>query len=122
MAAYRYTKVPLLQGKLVIATSTGFSTGGTCEVQFMAWSRDLRVTAGGTGVVSHVGAALVRMLARPGGVDRGAVGWAGPQGLVAGARSGPGASPARGVRVSDDPGVERVQRYSIWLVNWFMSK
>jgi Transposase DDE domain group 1 len=32
-------------------------------VQFTAWSKDLRVTADGTGVVSHVGAALVRMLA-----------------------------------------------------------
>jgi Transposase DDE domain group 1 len=32
-------------------------------VQFTAWSKDLRVTAGGTGVVSHVGAALLRMLA-----------------------------------------------------------
>src|SRR4051794_27062944 len=36
---------------------------GTSEVQFTAWSRDLRVTAGGTGVVSHVRAALLRMLA-----------------------------------------------------------
>jgi hypothetical protein len=32
-------------------------------VQSTAWSRDLRVTADGTGVVSHVGAALLRMLA-----------------------------------------------------------
>lgn len=32
-------------------------------MQFTAWSRDLRVTADGTGVVSHVGAALLRMLA-----------------------------------------------------------
>jgi hypothetical protein len=32
-------------------------------VQFTAWSKDLRVTADGTGVVSQVGAALVRMLA-----------------------------------------------------------
>jgi len=32
-------------------------------VQSMAWSKDLRVTADGTGVVSHVGAALLRMLA-----------------------------------------------------------
>jgi Transposase DDE domain group 1 len=32
-------------------------------VQFTAWSKDLRVTADGTGVVSHVGAALLRMLA-----------------------------------------------------------
>jgi hypothetical protein len=32
-------------------------------VQFTACSKDLRVTAGGTGVVSHVGAALLRMLA-----------------------------------------------------------
>src|SRR5919202_2025608 len=37
--------------------------GGTCEVQSTAWSKDLRVTADGTGVVSHVGAALLRMLA-----------------------------------------------------------
>src|SRR3954447_7564021 len=35
--------------------------GGTSAVQFTAWSKDLRVTADGTGVVSHVGAALVRM-------------------------------------------------------------
>jgi hypothetical protein len=32
-------------------------------VQSTAWSTDLRVTADGTGVVSHVGAALLRMLA-----------------------------------------------------------
>jgi hypothetical protein len=32
-------------------------------VQSTAWSKDLRVTADGTGVVSHVGAALLRMLA-----------------------------------------------------------
>jgi hypothetical protein len=32
-------------------------------VQSTAWSKGLRVTAGGTGVVSHVGAALLRMLA-----------------------------------------------------------
>jgi DDE family transposase len=32
-------------------------------VQSTAWSKDLRVTAGGAGVVSHVGAALLRMLA-----------------------------------------------------------
>ncbi|MEV6694877.1 hypothetical protein AB0M35_25710 [Micromonospora sp. NPDC051196] len=31
-------------------------------MQLTAWSRDLRVTAGGSGVVSHVGAALLRML------------------------------------------------------------
>jgi Transposase DDE domain group 1 len=36
---------------------------GTSEVQLTAWSRDLRVTAGGSGVVSHVGAALLRLLA-----------------------------------------------------------
>lgn len=32
-------------------------------MQSMAWSKDLRVTTDGTGVVSHVGAALLRMLA-----------------------------------------------------------
>lgn len=32
-------------------------------MQFTAWSRDLRVTADGSGVVSHVGAVLLRMLA-----------------------------------------------------------
>jgi hypothetical protein len=32
-------------------------------VQYTAWSKGLRVTADGTGVVSHVGAALLRMLA-----------------------------------------------------------
>jgi hypothetical protein len=32
-------------------------------VQSTAWSKDLRVTADGSGVVSHVGAALLRMLA-----------------------------------------------------------
>jgi hypothetical protein len=32
-------------------------------VQFTAWSKDLRVTADGSGVVSHVGAALLRLLA-----------------------------------------------------------
>jgi hypothetical protein len=37
--------------------------GGTSAVQSTAWSRDLRVTADGSGVVSHAGAALLRMLA-----------------------------------------------------------
>jgi len=37
-------------------------------VQSTAWSRDLRVTADGSGVVSHVGAALLRMLADRGGL------------------------------------------------------
>src|SRR4051812_13359763 len=37
--------------------------GGTSEVQSTAWSKDLRVTADGAGVVSHVGTALLRMLA-----------------------------------------------------------
>ncbi len=32
-------------------------------MQFTAWSEGLRVTAGGVGVVSHVGAALLRLLA-----------------------------------------------------------
>jgi hypothetical protein len=32
-------------------------------VQSTAWSKDLRVTTGGTGVVSHAGTALLRMLA-----------------------------------------------------------
>jgi hypothetical protein len=32
-------------------------------VQSAVWSKDLRVTADGTGVVSHVGIALLRMLA-----------------------------------------------------------
>ena len=32
-------------------------------MQSTAWSKDLRVTADGSGVVSHVGAALLRMLA-----------------------------------------------------------
>lgn len=32
-------------------------------MQFTSWSKDLRVTADGTGVVSHVGAALLRILA-----------------------------------------------------------
>jgi hypothetical protein len=32
-------------------------------VQSTTWSKDLRVTADGTGVVSHVGTALLRMLA-----------------------------------------------------------
>jgi hypothetical protein len=36
---------------------------GTFGVQSTAWSKGLRVTADGTGVVSHVGAALLRMLA-----------------------------------------------------------
>ncbi len=36
---------------------------GTSGVQSTAWSKDLRVTADGTGVVSHVGTALLRMLA-----------------------------------------------------------
>jgi hypothetical protein len=37
--------------------------GGTSTVQCTAWSKDLRVTADGSGVVSHVGTALLRMLA-----------------------------------------------------------
>jgi Transposase DDE domain group 1 len=37
-------------------------------VQSTAWSKDLRFTADGTGVVSHVGAALLRMLADRGGL------------------------------------------------------
>jgi hypothetical protein len=37
--------------------------GGASAVQFTAWSKDLRVAADGTGVASHVGAALLRMLA-----------------------------------------------------------
>jgi DDE family transposase len=32
-------------------------------VQSTAWSKDLRITADGTGVASHVGTALLRMLA-----------------------------------------------------------
>jgi hypothetical protein len=39
-------------------------------VQFTAWSRNLRVTADGTGVVSHVGAALLRMLADRAGLTQ----------------------------------------------------
>jgi hypothetical protein len=37
-------------------------------VQTTAWSKGLGVTADGTGVVSHVGAALLRMLADPAGL------------------------------------------------------
>ena len=39
-------------------------------MQFTAWSKDLRVTADGTGVVSHVGAALQRMLADRAGLTQ----------------------------------------------------
>jgi hypothetical protein len=39
-------------------------------VQSTAWSRDLRVTADGTGVVSHVGAVLLRMLADRAGLTQ----------------------------------------------------
>lgn len=39
-------------------------------MQFTAWSRDLRVTADGTGVVSHVGAVLLRMLADRAGLTQ----------------------------------------------------
>jgi hypothetical protein len=39
-------------------------------VQFTAWSKDLRVTADGSGVVSHVGAALLRMLADRAGLTQ----------------------------------------------------
>jgi Transposase DDE domain group 1 len=39
-------------------------------VQSTAWSKDLRVTADGTGVVSHVGAALLRMLADRAGLTK----------------------------------------------------
>lgn len=40
-------------------------------MQLTAWSRDLRVTAGGSGVVSHVGAALLRLLADRAGLTAG---------------------------------------------------
>jgi hypothetical protein len=36
---------------------------GTSEVQLTAWSKDLRVTGDGSGVASHAGAVLVRLLA-----------------------------------------------------------
>jgi hypothetical protein len=36
---------------------------GTFEVQSTAWSKGLRITADGTGVVSHAGAVLLRLLA-----------------------------------------------------------
>jgi hypothetical protein len=39
-------------------------------VQFTAWSKDLRITADGRGVVSHVGAALLRMLADRAGLTQ----------------------------------------------------
>jgi hypothetical protein len=39
-------------------------------VQFAAWSKDLRVTADGSGVVSHVGAVLLRMLADRAGLTQ----------------------------------------------------
>ena len=39
-------------------------------MQFTAWSKGLRVTADGTGVVSHVGAVLLRMLADRAGLTR----------------------------------------------------
>ena len=39
-------------------------------MQFTAWSKDLRVTADGSGVVSHVGAALLRMLADRSGLTQ----------------------------------------------------
>ena len=39
-------------------------------MQSTTWSKDLRVTVGGTGVVSHVGAALLRMLADRVGVTQ----------------------------------------------------
>jgi hypothetical protein len=37
--------------------------GGASAVRSTAWSKDLRVTAAGTGVLSHAGAALLRLLA-----------------------------------------------------------
>lgn len=43
---------------------------GTFAVQFTSWSRDLRVTADGTGVVWHVGAALLRILADRAGLTQ----------------------------------------------------
>jgi Transposase DDE domain group 1 len=39
-------------------------------VQFTAWAKDLRVTADGSGVVSHVGAALLRLLADRAGLSQ----------------------------------------------------
>src|SRR3982751_6849781 len=45
--------------------------GGTSGVQSTVWSKDLRVTADGMGVVSHVGAALLRILADRTGLTAG---------------------------------------------------
>ncbi len=39
-------------------------------MQSTAWAKDLRVTADGTGVVSHVGAVLLRMLADRAGLTQ----------------------------------------------------
>ncbi|MEJ3748272.1 hypothetical protein WEI85_33925 [Actinomycetes bacterium KLBMP 9797] len=39
-------------------------------MQFTAWAKDLRVTADGSGVVSHVGAVLLRMLADGAGLTQ----------------------------------------------------
>jgi hypothetical protein len=55
--------VPLWQGTCDCDIYKDLCQGGTSGVQFTAWSKDLRVTANGTGVVSHVGTALLRMLA-----------------------------------------------------------
>lgn len=44
--------------------------GAPSGVQFRAWAKDLRVTADGTGVVSHVDAVLLRMLADRAGVTQ----------------------------------------------------
>jgi Transposase DDE domain group 1 len=52
--------------------STGFtSTEGTFEVDFTAWSRNLRVTADGEGIVALAGAVPVRMLADRSGLTGG---------------------------------------------------
>jgi hypothetical protein len=48
----------------VIATSTVlFVEWALPKVQLTAWSKDLRVTGDGSGVASHAGAVLLRLLA-----------------------------------------------------------
>lgn len=53
-------------------------------MQPTVWSKDLRVTADGTGVMSHVGAVLLRMLADRCGLTQSLSGGPDAAGLAAG--------------------------------------
>jgi hypothetical protein len=65
---------------MVIAVIQDLERGGTLDVrEFTGWSKDLRVTADGTGVVGMVGVVGLRMLADRTGLTAGVSKcWPGP--------------------------------------------